>query len=244
MNPEMNGVEAEKRQENGHEKVDYDVQEKIDYVFKVVVIGDSAVGKTQILSRFAKNEFCFDSKSTIGVEFQTRTVTINAKVIKAQIWDTAGQERYRAVTSAYYRGALGAMLVYDITKRQSFDHVARWVEELRAHADSSIVIMLVGNKADLVDQRMVPTEDAVEFAEDQGLFFSETSALSGDNVESAFLKLLEEINRVVSKKALECGLGKENGDTNVASLKGTKVDIILGPELEISEMKKLSSCSC
>ncbi|KAH1149573.1 hypothetical protein GLYMA_16G021800v4 [Glycine max] len=242
MNPEMNGVEAEKRQENGHEKVDYDVQEKIDYVFKVVVIGDSAVGKTQILSRFAKNEFCFDSKSTIGVEFQTRTVTINAKVIKAQIWDTAGQER--AVTSAYYRGALGAMLVYDITKRQSFDHVARWVEELRAHADSSIVIMLVGNKADLVDQRMVPTEDAVEFAEDQGLFFSETSALSGDNVESAFLKLLEEINRVVSKKALECGLGKENGDTNVASLKGTKVDIILGPELEISEMKKLSSCSC
>lgn len=244
MNPEMNGVEAEKRQENGHEKVDYDVQEKIDYVFKVVVIGDSAVGKTQILSRFAKNEFCFDSKSTIGVEFQTRTVTINGKVIKAQIWDTAGQERYRAVTSAYYRGALGAMLVYDITKRQSFDHVARWVEELRAHADSSIVIMLVGNKADLVDQRMVPTEDAVEFAEDQGLFFSETSALSGDNVESAFLKLLEEINRVVSKKALECGFGKENGDTNVASLKGTKVDIILGPELEISEMKKLSSCSC
>ena len=96
MNPEMNGVEAEKRQENGHEKVDYDVQEKIDYVFKVVVIGDSAVGKTQILSRFAKNEFCFDSKSTIGVEFQTRTVTINAKVIKAQIWDTAGQERFIA----------------------------------------------------------------------------------------------------------------------------------------------------
>ncbi|KAL2336238.1 hypothetical protein Fmac_010684 [Flemingia macrophylla] len=244
MNQEMNGFEAEKHQENGHEKMDYDMQEKIDYVFKVVVIGDSAVGKTQILSRFAKNEFCFDSKSTIGVEFQTRTVTINEKVIKAQIWDTAGQERYRAVTSAYYRGALGAMLVYDITKRQSFDHVARWVEELRSHADSSIVIMLVGNKADLVDLRMVPTEDAVEFAEDQGLFFSETSALSGDNVESAFLKLLEEINRVVSKKALECGNVKDHGGNSVTSLKGTKVDLILGPELEISEMKKLSSCSC
>ncbi|RDX98927.1 Ras-related protein RABA3 [Mucuna pruriens] len=244
MNQEMNGVEAEKRQENGHEKMDYEVHEKIDYVFKVVVIGDSAVGKTQILSRFAKNEFCLDSKSTIGVEFQTRTVTINGKVIKAQIWDTAGQERYRAVTSAYYRGALGAMLVYDITKRQSFDHVARWVEELRAHADSSIVIMLVENKADLVDLRMVPTEDAVEFAEDQGLFFSETSALSGDNVDTAFLKLLEEINRLVSKKALECAHGKENGHNNVTSLKGTKVDISLGPELEISEMKKLSSCSC
>ncbi|KAF1863596.1 hypothetical protein Lal_00030662 [Lupinus albus] len=244
MTQEMNGVEVKKQHENEHEKIEYDMQDKIDYVFKVVVIGDSAVGKTQILSRFAKNEFCFDSKSTIGVEFQTKTVTINGKVIKAQIWDTAGQERYRAVTSAYYRGALGAMLVYDITKRQSFDHVVRWVEELRAHADSSIVIMLVGNKGDLVDQRLVPAEDAVEFAEEQGLFFSETSALSGDNVENAFLKLLEEINRVVSKKALECGIGVGNGDNNIATLKGSKIDIISGPELEISEMKKLSSCSC
>src|ERR1044072_7813555 len=94
------------------------------------------------------------------------------------------------------------MLVYDITKRQSFDHVARWVEELRAHADSSIVIMLIGNKGDLVDQRVVLSEDAVEFAEDQGLFFSETSALTGENVESAFLKLLQEIYAVVSKRSL------------------------------------------
>ncbi|XP_028779815.1 ras-related protein RABA3 [Neltuma alba] len=237
MNQEMNGVDVERVQENGHEK--------IDYVFKVVVIGDSAVGKTQILSRFAKNEFCLDSKSTIGVEFQTRTVTINGKVIKAQIWDTAGQERYRAVTSAYYRGALGAMLVYDITKRQSFDHVARWVEELRAHADNSIVIMLIGNKADLVDLRAVSTEDAVEFAEEQGLFFSETSALSGENVESAFFKLLEEINRVVSRKALEFTNGNaSHGAHNAATLKGSKIDVITAPELEISEMKKLSSCSC
>ncbi|CAJ2631281.1 unnamed protein product [Trifolium pratense] len=228
MNQEMNGVEPER------------IQEKIDYVFKVVVIGDSAVGKTQILSRFAKNEFCFDSKSTIGVEFQTRTVTINGKLIKAQIWDTAGQER--AVTSAYYRGALGAMLVYDITKRQTFDHVARWVEELRSHADSSIVIMLIGNKGDLVEQRVVQTEDAVEFADDQGLFFSETSALSGENVNSAFLKLLEEINKVVSKRSLECN---KNIGNNVGTLKGSKIDIISGAELEISEMKKVvPSCSC
>ncbi|PON97570.1 Small GTP-binding domain containing protein [Trema orientale] len=229
MNQEMNGTEADHQrylQENGHEK--------IDYVFKVVVIGDSAVGKTQILSRFTKNEFCFDSKSTIGVEFQTRTVTLNGKCGRL--------DRYRAVTSAYYRGALGAMLVYDITKRQSFDHVARWVEELRAHADSSIVIMLIGNKADLVDLRAVPTEDAVEFAEDQGLFFSETSALNGDNVDTAFFRVLEEIYGVVSKKALECGnVTKTNG---AADLQGSKIDVISGPELEISEMKKLSACSC
>lgn len=218
-------------------------EEKIDYVYKVVVIGDSAVGKSQILSRFTKNEFCFDSKSTIGVEFQTRTVSINSKLIKAQIWDTAGQERYRAVTSAYYRGALGAMLVYDITKRQTFDHVARWVEELRAHADSSIVIMLIGNKSDLVDQRAVPTEDAIEFAENQGLFFSETSALSGDNVDTAFLKLLDEIYSAVSRKALDSDHnGKINGTGD--ALNGLKLDVIGATDLEISEMKKLSACSC
>ncbi|XP_041006964.1 ras-related protein RABA3-like isoform X2 [Juglans microcarpa x Juglans regia] len=236
MNQEMNGVGTESYQGNAYDK--------IDYVFKVVVIGDSAVGKSQLLSRFTKNEFCFDSKSTIGVEFQTRTVTIKGKVIKAQIWDTAGQER--AVTSAYYRGALGAMLVYDITKRPSFDHVARWVEELRAHADNSIVITLIGNKADLVDLRAVPTEDAIEFAENQGLFFSETSALSGDNVDTAFFRLLEEIYGVVSKKTLENGNGRSNGGGggDAIGLKGSKIDVISGSELEISEMKKLSACSC
>ncbi|MBA0790795.1 hypothetical protein Gohar_015420, partial [Gossypium harknessii] len=187
---------------------------------------------------------CLDSKSTIGVEFQTRTVTIKTKVIKAQIWDTAGQERYRAVTSAYYRGALGSMLVYDISKRQSFDSLARWVEELRANADNSIVIMLVGNKADLVDQRAVPTEDAVEFAKEQGLFFAETSALSGDNVDKAFFKLLEEIYGAMCKKSLESANGKSNGAEHLTALKGSKIDVIAGSDFETSEMKKLSTCFC
>ncbi|KAL7121640.1 hypothetical protein ACP275_02G193100 [Erythranthe tilingii] len=216
--------------------------EKISYVFKVVVIGDSAVGKTQLLSRFAKNEFCLDSKSTIGVEFQTRTVTINSKLIKAQIWDTAGQERYRAVTSAYYRGAVGAMLVYDVTKRESFDHVARWVEELRAHADNSIVIMLVGNKADLVELRRVKTEDAVEFAEKQGLCFFETSALSGDNVETAFFNLLQQIHSVVSKRALLDITSNIHVKPHL--LQGFKIDHDDDDGFQVSEMKKISTCSC
>ncbi|ESR58019.1 ras-related protein RABA3 [Citrus sinensis] len=237
MNEEMSGDATDHR----HQQQENMIPDKIDYVFKVVVIGDSAVGKSQILSRFTKNEFFFDSKSTIGVEFQTRTVTINGKIIKAQIWDTAGQERYRAVTSAYYRGALGAVVVYDITKRQSFDHVARWVEELRAHADSSIRIILIGNKSDLVDMRAVSAEDAVEFAEDQGLFFSEASALNGDNVDTAFFRLLQEIYGAVSKKELECGNGKVDGPPMLA---GSKIDVISGADLEISEMKKLSTCSC
>ncbi|KAJ4950509.1 hypothetical protein NE237_027341 [Protea cynaroides] len=207
-----------------------DANQKIDYVFKIVLIGDSAVGKSQILSRFARNEFSLDSKATIGVEFQTRTVAIENKNIKAQIWDTAGQERYRAVTSAYYRGAVGAMLVYDITKRQSFDHIPRWLEELRSHADKNIVIILIGNKSDLEDQRAIPTEDAKEFAQKEGLFFLETSALEATNVESSFVTLLTQIFNIVNKKNLVADADQGNG--NPASLAGKKI-IVPGPALEI-----------
>lgn len=256
--------------------------QKIDYVFKVVLIGDSAVGKSQLLARFSRNEFSIESKATIGVEFQTRTLTIDSKTVKAQIWDTAGQERYlhftfcykkydfyplmlvtcqriykhfrltffwsfkvsmnitfpiffifsryRAVTSAYYRGAVGAMLVYDITKRQSFDHVARWLEELRGHADKNIVIMLVGNKTDLGTLRAVPTEDAKEFAQRENLFFMETSALDSINVEPSFLTVLTEIYRIVSKKNLVANEeGESGGDSSL--LQGTKI-VIPGEEAE------------
>ena len=120
-----------------------------DYLFKVVLIGDSGVGKSNLLSRFTRNEFSLDSKSTIGVEFATKSIQAEGKTIKAQIWDTAGQERYRAITSAYYRGAVGALLVYDLTKHGTFENVDRWLRELRDHAEANIVVMLVGNKSDL-----------------------------------------------------------------------------------------------
>ncbi|KAB2094210.1 hypothetical protein ERO13_A02G129000v2 [Gossypium hirsutum] len=209
-----------------------DPSQKVDYVFKVVLIGDSGVGKSQILARFARNDFSLDSKSTIGVEFQTRTLLIEHKSVKAQIWDTAGQERYRAVTSAYYRGAAGAMLVYDVTKRQTFNHIARWLEELRGHADKNIVIMLVGNKSDLEKQREVSTEDATEFAQKEGLFFLETSALAAKNVETAFLTVLTEIFNIVNKKNLVAGENQGNGNGNPTSLAGKKI-IIPGPAQEI-----------
>jgi Ras-related protein Rab-11A len=135
-----------------------------DRAVTVVLIGDSGVGKSNLLSRFTRNEFNLDSKSTIGVEFATRSIQVDAKTIKAQIWDTAGQERYRAITSAYYRGAVGALLVYDISKHQTYENVTRWLKELRDHADSNIVIMLVGNKSDLRHLRAVPTEEAKQFA--------------------------------------------------------------------------------
>ncbi|KAE9977092.1 Ras- protein Rab-11B [Venturia inaequalis] len=183
--------------------------DEYDFLFKalVVLIGDSGVGKSNLLSRFTRNEFNLDSKSTIGVEFATRSIQVDSKTIKAQIWDTAGQERYRAITSAYYRGAVGALLVYDISKHQTYENVTRWLKELRDHADSNIVIMLVGNKSDLRHLRAVPTEEAKQFASDNNLSFIETSALDASNVELAFQNILTEIYRIVSSKALDQGEG-------------------------------------
>ncbi|KAK2993146.1 hypothetical protein RJ640_015333 [Escallonia rubra] len=178
------------------------VDHEYDYLFKIVLIGDSGVGKSNILSRFTRNEFCLESKSTIGVEFATRTLQVDGKTVKAQIWDTAGQERYRAITSAYYRGAVGALLVYDITKRQTFDNVQRWLRELRDHADSNIVIMMAGNKSDLNHLRAVQGQDGQSLAEKEGLSFLETSALEAYNIEKAFQTILTEIYHIISKKAL------------------------------------------
>lgn len=161
-----------------------------DYLFKVVLIGDSGTGKSNLLSRFTRNEFSLESRSTIGVEFATRSINVDGKTVKAQIWDTAGQERYRAITSAYYRGAVGALLVYDIAKHSTYVNVSRWLKELRDHADSNIVVMLVGNKSDLRHLRAVPTEEAKAFAAENNLSFIETSALDASNVEQAFQNIL------------------------------------------------------
>uniref|UniRef100_A0A8C7BMA6 Ras-related protein Rab-25 n=1 Tax=Neovison vison TaxID=452646 RepID=A0A8C7BMA6_NEOVI len=139
-------------------------EEDYNFVFKVVLIGESGVGKTNLLSRFTRNEFKQDSRTTIGVEFSTRTVTLGTAAIKAQIWDTAGLERYRAITSAYYRGAVGALLVFDLTKHQTYAVAERWLKELYDHAEATIVVMLVGNKSDLQQAREVPTEEARMFA--------------------------------------------------------------------------------
>eukprot|EP00009_Paramoeba_aestuarina_P006541 CAMPEP_0201507236 /NCGR_PEP_ID=MMETSP0161_2-20130828/957_1 /ASSEMBLY_ACC=CAM_ASM_000251 /TAXON_ID=180227 /ORGANISM="Neoparamoeba aestuarina, Strain SoJaBio B1-5/56/2" /LENGTH=213 /DNA_ID=CAMNT_0047901543 /DNA_START=550 /DNA_END=1191 /DNA_ORIENTATION=- len=172
-----------------------DGNQEYDYLYKVVLIGDSGVGKSNLLSRFTRNEFSLETKSTIGVEFATRSIQVDSKTIKAQIWDTAGQERYRAITSAYYRGAVGALLCYDIAKSVTYKNVERWLTELRENAAENIVIMLVGNKSDLKHLREVPTEEAREFAEKNGLTFIETSALDSSNVDTAFQNIITEIFR-------------------------------------------------
>ncbi|KAF1754427.1 hypothetical protein GCK72_020988 [Caenorhabditis remanei] len=175
--------------------------EEYDYLFKVVLIGDSGVGKSNLLSRFTRNQFDLETKSTIGVEFATRSMMIEGKKIKATIWDTAGQDRYRAITSAYYRGTLGALVVYDIAKHQTFENIERWLKELRNHADQQdISIMLVGNKTDLRHLRAVPTDEAAVFAERNQMSFIETSALDSTNVEEALRNLLTAIYKSVSTK--------------------------------------------
>ncbi|EIE83619.1 GTPase [Rhizopus delemar RA 99-880] len=176
-----------------------------DYLFKVVLIGDSGVGKTNLLGRFTRNEFNLESKSTIGVEFATRSIQVDNKVIKAQIWDTGNYFISTSYTLniSYYRGAVGALLCYDISKHSTFESVSRWLKELRDHADSNIVIMLVGNKSDLRHLRAVPTDEAKQFASENGLSFIETSALDATNVELSFQRILTEIHRIVSNKALE-----------------------------------------
>lgn len=174
-----------------------------DYLFKIVLIGDSAVGKSNLLARFARDEFYPNSKSTIGVEFQTQKLDINGKEVKAQIWDTAGQERFRAVTSAYYRGAVGALLVYDISRRLTFENIGRWLNELQTHSDMNVVTILVGNKSDLKDAREVTTAEGKSLAEEQGLFFIETSALDSSNVAVAFQTVVKEIYNILSRKVMQ-----------------------------------------
>ncbi|KAH9608687.1 hypothetical protein KSS87_009152 [Heliosperma pusillum] len=213
----------------------YRADDDYDYLFKLVLIGDSGVGKSNLLSRFTKNEFNLESKSTIGVEFATRSLNIDSKVIKAQIWDTAGQERYRAITSAYYRGAVGALLVYDVTRKVTFENTARWLRELRDHTDPNIVVMLIGNKSDLRHLVAVSTEEGKAFAEQEGLFYMETSALEATNVDHAFSEVLTQIHRIVSKKAVEAG----DGSASVVPSQGESIDI----KNEGSAWKKMGCCS-
>nr|CAA55865.1 Rab [Medicago sativa] len=213
----------------------YRADDDYDYLFKVVLIGDSGVGKSNLLSRFTKNEFNLESKSTIGVEFATRTLNVDSKVIKAQIWDTAGQERYRAITSAYYRGAVGALLVYDVTRHGTFENVRQMAERTAKPHRFQHCCVLVGNKADLRHLVAVSTEDGKSYAEKESLYFMETSALEATNVENSFAEVLTQIYRILSKKAVE---GAENGNASVPA-KGEKIDL----KNDVSALKRVGCCS-
>ena len=171
-----------------------------DHLFKIVMVGDTEVGKSNLIQRFTRDEFSQDSRTTIGVEFAMSSIRVDGATIKAQIWDTAGQERYRAITNLYYRGAVGVLMVYDITRHSSYRNIEWWLQELRDHTTDDIVIMLVGNKFDLRHLRMVDSMEARAFAERNGLSFIETSALDSTNVETAFNSIVREIYRVMKER--------------------------------------------
>jgi len=171
-------------------------------LFKYIIIGDTGVGKSCLLLQFTDKRFRHDHDLTIGVEFGARLMVIDDKPIKLQIWDTAGQESFRSITRSYYRGATGALLVYDISRRDSFNHVARWLQEARAYGNPNMVIMLIGNKSDL-DRREVSYEEGANFARQNGLVFQETSAKTAKNVEDAFVNTAQKINEQIQSGIID-----------------------------------------
>ncbi|KAM0007233.1 putative small GTP-binding protein [Helianthus debilis subsp. tardiflorus] len=175
------------------------------HFFKIILIGDSAVGKSNLLSRFCHNKFTLEFNSTVGVEFTTKTLIIDGTPIMAQIWDASGHTKVRAITDAYYRGAHGALLVYDVTRHITFVNTQKWLAGLRNHADPNMVVTLVGNKSDVRQSVMVLTEVGKSFAEKESLYFVETSALRATHVEKAFVDLVANIyrNQINRKKDME-----------------------------------------
>lgn len=166
-----------------------------DYLFKLLLIGDSGVGKSCLLLRFADDSYLESYISTIGVDFKIRTVEQDGKMIKLQIWDTAGQERFRTITSSYYRGAHGIIVVYDVTDQESFNNVKQWLNEINRYASENVNKLLVGNKCDLTTRRVVSYQVGKEFADSLGIPFLETSAKNATNVEEAFMTMASEIKK-------------------------------------------------
>ena len=211
--------------------MDYNDEDSLYAVYKIVLIGDSGVGKTNIVSRYTDDTFELETKSTIGVEFRTRTIHFDKKTIKLQIWDTAGQERYRAITSAYYRGALGIILAFDLTNNQSFQHLSNWLEEVYKNIDNTIII-IIGNKSDMKYLRTVKTEDGINFAKQNNCAYMETSALNGNNI----VQVYEYLATAIMEKSLQTFPMLEDDSYDIIT---PSSNIIINPNLNT---KKNKSC--
>ncbi|XP_065883233.1 ras-related protein Rab-4B-like [Dysidea avara] len=209
--------------------------ETYDYLFKFLIIGNAGVGKSCILHQFMEQKFKSDSNHTIGVEFGSKIINVSGKSVKVQIWDTAGQERFRAVTRSYYRGAAGALLVYDISSRDSYNAISSWLSDARTLASPNIIVILVGNKKDLDAEREVTFMEASRFAQENEMTFLETSAMSGENVEEVFLKTARSILSKIEAGELDperMGSGIQYGDRSLRKLTTDR------------RPRKQSDCSC
>ena len=170
-----------------------------DHMFRYIIVGDMAVGKSCLLLQFTDHKFRHQHELTIGVEFGGKNIEVKNKTIKIQIWDTAGQEAFQAITRTYYKGAIGALLVYDITRKETFEHIRKWYDEVKLNGSKDICCILIGNKKDLEEQRQVKYEEGKRLAEENNLLFLETSAKTAENVQECFTisaeRILEQINK-------------------------------------------------
>uniref|UniRef100_A0A2D4ITN1 Ras-related protein Rab-19 n=1 Tax=Micrurus lemniscatus lemniscatus TaxID=129467 RepID=A0A2D4ITN1_MICLE len=208
-----------------------EMDDAFDYLFKIILIGDSNVGKTCVVHRFKSGQYHTKQQNTIGVDFTVRSLEIDGKKVKIQVWDTAGQERFRTITQSYYRSAHGAILAYDITKKSTFESIPHWIYEIEKYGAANLVLMLIGNKSDESEKRQVLFEDACTLAEKHGLLaVLETSAKEAQNIDEVFILMAKEL---MARNTLQ--LHGENGSSH---------NIHLDAKTVLVSQTKISNCSC
>ncbi|KAH9857484.1 GTP-binding protein ypt1 [Lenzites betulinus] len=201
-----------------------------DYLFKLLLIGDSGVGKSCLLLRFAEDAFTDSYLSTIGVDFKIRTIELEGKTVKLQIWDTAGQERFRTIAAAYYRGAHGIIMVYDVTEAETFSNVKGWITEIERYASEGVKKLIIGNKSDLVEKKVVEYSVAKEFADTLSIPFIETSAKNSTNVEEAFSLMAKTI--------------KDDIDNQPEETSGSSKTTSVTPGRTLNQESESGGCAC
>lgn len=191
------------------------MEKELEAVHKIVLAGDSGVGKTQLIQRFAKGTFAIESAVTVGIELSQRVVTVGEQNVRVQMWDTGGQERFRCISAPYFRGAEGVVLVYDITNKKSFEAMSYWIEEVRQKAEKDALMIVIGNKADISDQRKVSKTEGQTFAAQENLPWLEVSAKTGAHVADAFEALVERICKKATVRDATLKLRKTEGGSSV-----------------------------
>jgi Ras-related protein Rab-11A len=220
----------------------YEIEEDVSLLqkeylrFKLIIVGDTGVGKTNIIGKYIADSFNENTKSTVGVEFFTKSFKINEDYIKLEIWDTAGQERYKSITSAYYKGSNGALLVYDITRTATFDDIEKWINEVKDVVEGQLKFVLVGNKSDLENERKVETETALAKAQKLKMPLIETSAFNSTNIQKVFKIILIDIYKNFKKEK------KEKNDKKILN-EGIKIDMQEGKQNQ-KELKKEGGSCC
>jgi len=205
-----------------------------DYLIKLLLIGDSGVGKSCLLLRFSDDSFTPSFITTIGIDFKIRTIELEGKRIKLQIWDTAGQERFRTITTAYYRGAMGILLVYDVTDEKSFNNIRNWIRNIEQHATESVNKILIGNKCDMVEKKVVDSARGKALADEYAIKFLETSAKNSINVEEAFITLAKDIKkRLIDNQDAPNNPAKSNGGVQLEKKNG-----------DVAADRKKTNCAC